>query len=161
MSWIGFWVLNTMYCVRKNAITIIKMPSGHTVFHCFHLKSLCILNLFPELHSFTLHNSLFSQRIYLDIAIRSKSYTCTDFTQVYLSCWAFLLNTNYHHHRKQGLLRLGESYSKNLIWLIIAASNFRVFGYVIHQYNRLWRKWNNNFKNEIQKYYKMNTYGII
>ena len=70
----------------ENAITIIKKPSGHTVFHCFHLKLLYILDLFPELHCFTLHNSLFSQRIYLDIAIRSKSYTCTDFTQVYLSC---------------------------------------------------------------------------
>ena len=132
-SSIGIRILNTIYCVRRNAITIIKMPSGHTVFHCFHLKLLCMLNLSPNyivLHC-TTHYFLRESILILRLG-RNLTHVPTSHKQVSLSWWAFFLNTNYHHDRKQGLLRLGESDWKNLIWLIIAASKIRVVDYVLY-----------------------------
>ena len=144
-SSIGIWVLNTKYCVRRNAITIIKMPSGHTVFHCFHLKLLCMLNLSPNyivLHC-TTHYFLRESILIFRLG-RNLTHVPTSRSQVFLSWWAFFLNTNYHDDGKQGLMRLGESYSKNLIWLIIAASKFHVFYHVYYETDCFTRKWNNN-----------------
>ena len=113
-SWSGFWVLNTMYCVPKMQLLLLKCLLGILSFIVFTLNCayyLLRITLF-------LHTQLFSHRIYLDITITLKSYTCIHFSSFLRS----FLTSNYLHHRKQGLLRLGESYLGNLIWLIIAPS---------------------------------------